>query len=548
MFRRSATITDVVSLRLLRAFVLIVACATPTIAQEHPAHRIPVIPDDVLTRPVVVRTGIGTAHDTVGTTSRPAQAFYDQGLAYLHAYVWIEAARSFNQALRLDPALAMAHVGLSLVYTEINRPDASRAAFAAAQRLAAGASAHDRLHIEARAAQVASEASPADVDKRAAYRRALDAALLAQPDDAELWIQRGVAESFDPFERGQGSVASSVTYYEKALARGGNCAHHYLTHAYENTNQFSKAVEHATAYAAAAPNVPHALHMRGHVLRRTGQIAAAVSAFDAADRVQAAYFASERIPPEFEWHHEHNLDLLGSSYQYLGQMARAERTLKAAFEVPSLLAVQMYDKRGWPEFLISRGRLDEAAAAARVLTSHSVTLVRATGHIELARVHLAAGRFPQAADETNAALREIRAASTGQALVAPALQQLQGEFYLRTGQRERGRTMLRDVARVVRALPGPDNWVQALFALESIARTARAANDDEFAMWAALQMVEHDPNYAGGHYAVGLSARLRGDTAMAQRELTTAAQLWAGADPSFTDLADIRALLGSARR
>ena len=51
-------------------------------------------------RPVPIRTGIGIAHDAVSTKSKEAQAFYDQGLAYLHSYVWLEAARSFNQALR----------------------------------------------------------------------------------------------------------------------------------------------------------------------------------------------------------------------------------------------------------------------------------------------------------------------------------------------------------------------------------------------------------------------------------------------------------------
>ncbi|MFN7985488.1 MAG: tetratricopeptide repeat protein [Vicinamibacterales bacterium] len=531
----------------ITTIVLLVNC-TFAVAQDSPTHRIPVVPNEVLSRPVVLRTGIGPAHDTVGTRSKEAQAFYDQGLSYLHDYVWVEAARSFNQALRLDPKLALAHVGLSFVYTEINRPDASRDAFAAAQRLAPELNAHDRAHVDARALQMASEAAPFDLDKRMAYRRALDAALTAFPDDAELWMQRGIAESSDPFERGQGSVVSAIPFYEKALAKGGVCAHHYLAHAYENSNQFSKAVEHATAYAQAAQNVPHAHHMRGHVLRRTGQIAAAVSAFDAADRLQAAYETAERIPPEFEWHHEHNLDLLGSSYQYIGQMARAEKALKAAFDVPSLLAVQMYDKRGWPEFLIGRGRLDEAMAAARILATHPVTIVRATGHIEIARVHLAAGRFAQAADETNLALRELRAASTGQALVAPALQHLQGEFFLRTGQRERGRQMLRDVARVVRALPGPDNWVQALFTLESMARTARAAGDDEFAQWAAMQMIEHDPNYAGGHYAMALSARQRGDSATAQREFATALQLWGGADPSLAEISEIRSMQGSLRR
>jgi len=536
-----------VLVRFTTALLLLAGCTT-ALAQDSPTHRIPVVPDDVLTRPVVLRSGIGPAHDGVGTRNRDAQAFYDQGLSYLHDYVWVEAARSFNQALRLDPRLALAHVGLSFVFTEVNRPDASRDAFAAAQRLTSELNPHDRAHVEIRALQMASEAAPFDLDKRMAFRRALDAALTTFPDDAELWIQRGIGESSDPFERGQGSVVSSIPFYEKALARGGVCAHHYLAHAYENSNQFTKAVEHATAYEQAAPNIPHAHHMRGHVLRRTGQIAAAVSAFDAADRLQIAYEASEHIPPEYEWHHEHNLDLLGSSYQYLGQMARAEKALKAAFDVPSLLAVQMYDKRGWPEFLISRGRLDEAMTAARILSTHSVTIVRATGHIEVARVHLAAGRFAQAADETNLALRELRAASTGQALVAPALQSLQGEFFLRTGQRERGRQMLRDVARVVRALPGPDNWVQALFTLESIARTARAAGDDEFAAWAAMQMLEHDPNYAGGHYAAALSARQRGDSANAQREFTTALQLWGSADPSLAELSEIRAMQGSLRR
>ena len=119
------------------------------------------------------------------------------------------------------------------------------------------------------------------------------------------------------------------------------CAHHYLTHAYENTGGYDKAVAHGAAYATLAPAIPHALHMHGHVLRRTGRIEQAVAAFEEADRVQEAYFAAERIPPEYQWHHEHNLDLLGSSYQYLGQMTKAERELKAAFDLPSSLVVQI---------------------------------------------------------------------------------------------------------------------------------------------------------------------------------------------------------------
>src|SRR4029077_998551 len=126
-------------------------------------------------------------------------AFYDQGLAYLHSYVWVEAARSFNQALRVDPKLALAHLGLTVAYVELT---AARAAHAALERAKALASTdHDRRHVAARALQMAAEEAPADTAKLTAYRAALDEALVTFPADEELWLQRGQAESPDPVER-----------------------------------------------------------------------------------------------------------------------------------------------------------------------------------------------------------------------------------------------------------------------------------------------------------------------------------------------------------
>jgi tetratricopeptide (TPR) repeat protein len=280
--------------------------------------------------------------------------------------------------------------------------------------------------------------------------------------------------------------------------------------------------------------------MSGHVLRRLGKIDEAVGAFEAAERAEAEYLRAEKIPPEYDWHGEHNLDLLGSSYRYLGQMAKAERELKTAFDLPSWLIVQMYNKRAWPEFLIARGRTDDALAAARVLTAHSVTLVRAVGHIEAGHARLASGNMQAAAEESNAALMELRSASGGQALIAPALQELQGQYLLRTGERDRAHAMLEDLVKKIRALPGPDNWVQALFTMEVIGQTARDSGDWIFAEWIGRQMVEHDPNYAGGHYALALTADHRDDVSNAQAEFATAARLWSRADPSLPELARIR--------
>jgi hypothetical protein len=102
--------------------------------------------------------------------------------------------------------------------------------------------------------------------------------------------------------------------------------------------------------------------------------------------------------------------------------------------------------------------------------------------------------------------------------------------------------MLEAVARKVRAAPGPDAWTQALFTLESIARAAREVGDWDLAGWAARQMVEHDPNYAGAHYALALAAQHGGDLRTASREAAAAAKFWRTADPDLAELKTIRGI------
>jgi tetratricopeptide (TPR) repeat protein len=525
--------------RLLATLTLVVATAAVQAAQDsHSSHAVPVVPEEILTRPVTLRAGIGHAHESVETTSTRAQAFYDQGIEYLHSYVWIEAARSFHQALRLDSRLALAEVGLSYAYVELNAARKARDALSRAEALASGVSDRDRRRVEARARQMSAEDAPGDPRKLAGYRVTLDAALQKYPDDVELLLLRGMAESSDPAERGQGSPAAAVPFYQKALALAPNddAPHHYLAHAYENTGKSVDALEHAAAYARMAPAIPHAHHMLGHELQRLGRMDEAIGAFEAADRLDSDYLRTEKIPAEYEWHYEHNLDLLGASYQYLGQMAKAERALKAAFGLPTSLVEQGFNKREWPGFLLSRGRIDEALAASRTLVDSSSPIVRATGHIAAGHALLASRRFKDAADEANAALHELNAAPDGAALASTALETLQGEFFLRTGEKDKARTMLEEAARRIRAAPGPDAWVEGLFALEAMARAAREAGDWDVAAWAASEMLAHDSSYPGTHFAAALAAEHEGDSRRAATEFAEAARGWAKADPGLPEL------------
>src|SRR6185503_15199368 len=145
---------DAMSLSFLRpaasAALAIGLFCPPAEAQDDPhaaCSAVGWVPRAVLERPVALRTGIGRTHEAVTTSSPEAQAFHDQGLAYLHSYVWIEAARSFNQALRLDPKLALSWVGLSRVYSGLEDQAAARAAWKKADELAGGLSEKERRKV-----------------------------------------------------------------------------------------------------------------------------------------------------------------------------------------------------------------------------------------------------------------------------------------------------------------------------------------------------------------------------------------------------------------
>ena len=503
------------------------------------------VPRQILDRPVPIRPGVGNAHEGVTTSSKEAQAFYDQGLNYLHGYVWIEAARSFTQALRHDPDLAMAYVGLSRVYSGVDAPDEARAALVKAQALAAKASARERRRIELRAAQLAALADLSDAARHAAYKKAIDDALAADIDDVELWLVRGNAEEATAAGRGQRGGAASTAFYLAALKRFPDhaAAHHYLTHSYETIGQIDLALEHGEVYARLAPGIPHAHHMWGHDLRRVGRIDEAIAAFKRTDALEKAYYAAEKIDASYDWHHVHNLDLLAGSYQHKGQMRLAEATLREAAGLPAVTDRLAFDQKALAAFLIDRDRFDEALVEARALARSQWPAARAVGRALAGEALLGRKRREEAEQELAgalAALAEVPASVAGISVprgqVKPYVDMLQAKLMLATERAAEGRAILEDVQRALRAIPGPDAWMMALFRLQSIARAAREAGDWELADFTARQMIEHDAAYGGSHLAAALVARHRGDAAAADASLATAARYWRDADPDLPEL------------
>src|SRR5580698_109085 len=195
---------------------------------DSPGEKIGWVPRAILERPVPVREGVGNLHEKVTTSSPRAQALYDQGLDYLYGYDWIEAARSFNQALRLDPDLAMAYIRLSEVYSQLKDNPAARIACDKAQSLSDKVSERERTRVQIRAYQLYVMEDPNSEQKYVAWRTTITNALGANPTDWGLWILQGSAI-------GEGEGIESLAAFETALVFSpqNSAAHHLLVHTFE---------------------------------------------------------------------------------------------------------------------------------------------------------------------------------------------------------------------------------------------------------------------------------------------------------------------------
>jgi tetratricopeptide (TPR) repeat protein len=547
--------------RTLSAALAAVALTTLAFAQDDPhadCASMGWVPTEILERPLTLRAGTGNSLDVATTSSSEAQQFYRQGLNYLHGYVWIEAARSFNQALRLDPQMALAHWGLSRVYSGLDDQEAAVREAKRAQELAPHATPREQRRVALRLQQLEAIADLGNASLLAAYKQSIDRALAVDFEDAELWLIRGNAEEPTAAGRGQRGTAASTAFYMQVLnlQPDNAAANHYLTHSYEGINQIDRALKHGETYARLAPTIPHAHHMWGHDLRRVGRIDDAITAFRRTDELEKAYYAQERIPSDLDWHHVHNLDLLATSYEHKGQMRTAESLLRDAAGFRAVNEYQEFNQKSLAVFLIGRQRWREALAATAPLTQAKAASTRVVGHALAGHAQLGLRARDRAGAELAAAQNALEQVPTlaggigvNRSAVLPYVDALRAELLLRDGKMDEGAALMKDVQNRLRALPGPDAWTQALFRLEAFARTARDVGDWNLAEHTARQMLDHDSAYAGSHFALAMVARERGDMNLARAEAAAARQYWKDADPGMKELRELRALetLSAAR-
>lgn len=308
--------------------------------------------------PAHIMTGQGSVHFPITTANPQAQEFFDQGVAQMHSFWAVEAERSFLQAAALDPAAPMPYWGIAMVAAgdyrprfqlERDAPSKKRAKSPASptgglgRAVAAGKKAQELSAVPGKAtpleklyiAAVAARRDSSVADRDAAYIAGLRAIVAEYPHEVEaksylaLHLMRGFSTpGRQPSEGSMEAVGLLRELLAEAPDHPG--VHHYIIHGFEGSTFAKEAWPSCRRYPELVTNIPHALHMPGHIWAQTGKWDEAAHAFESAAENELGYIRADQLYGHS--HHGHNVHFLITTYCFQGRYDDAVRAAHGLLE------------------------------------------------------------------------------------------------------------------------------------------------------------------------------------------------------------------------
>ena len=271
---------------------------------------------------------LGTVHFET-SCSPQAQKLFDRAMLYQHSF-WYRASQNvFEDALKADPACAIADwgVALSLLWNPHIPPPAKNlaegaAALAKAKSIGAKTQ-RERDYIDALSAMYTDYDKVDHRTRMQAYVKAME--LLAQrypnDDEAQIYYALALNTSASPADKTYASQLKGAAILEVIAKRQPQHpgVAHYLIHLYDYPAIAEKGLEAARRYAKIAPAAAHALHMPSHIFTRVGSWQELID----------SNVASQRVAKEAADFHDqlHAMDYLVYAYLQLGQDANAKAVI-----------------------------------------------------------------------------------------------------------------------------------------------------------------------------------------------------------------------------
>lgn len=295
--------------------------------------------------------------------SKSTQSFIEQGIAQLHGFWYLEAERSFRQAAKLEPELAIAYWGMAMAN---HNNDARARGFINEAKLKSkkGTSEREKMYIDALdrylPKKVDDDNSESDLDdkqkaKRKEDKRKRTERYLADiekiihrfPDDIEakallvvqLWLgdRNGVKLA--------SRYAVSALQSEIFAVDPMHPTHHYRIHLWDSARP-DNALKSAAKCGPSSPGIAHMWHMPGHIYSKLKRYGDAAWQQEASARVDHAHMIRTRLLPDQIHNFAHNNEWLVRNLVFLGRVNDAIDLSKNLISLPRHPKYNSLSKRG----------------------------------------------------------------------------------------------------------------------------------------------------------------------------------------------------------
>jgi tetratricopeptide (TPR) repeat protein len=474
-------------------------------------------------RPAVYVPNLCVYHYRVGTQSADCQRFVDQALGYYYSYVWIEAARSAETALRYDPDCAYAWLVLHKGLEKWGQGDAI-GALKKAQELFPRAPHREQMLITARLHEKGLAGVTGVDERRKKAAQTLDEMITVYDDDEEAWFARGAM--LGGF---QGGPNEGVPYY-KALLRINPLhpgANHELVHFYEGSRRPALGWPYAVGYMASSPGIPHAFHMQAHLAMRIGKWEHTTDWSAKAVALEREYHRVQGVSANQDHQYSHHLETLTLSLLHAGRFREANEIRTEA------------ERHGYrftlPWFRLALGERDWDAVEKLIAEQRKGDKVLATymsAILALERRDLA-----RAAAEVDV-LRQAQQTRRNDSRLEQRLWEVQGRLLCATGDGAGGLKLLERVVQKTKNDYYHHAWGGGGYYMEAWGIGALEAGNAEAAEEAFLEALAHDSGSVNAAVGMEVLCDRMGRANEARKFAALADRLWAKADPA--DLTALR--------
>jgi tetratricopeptide (TPR) repeat protein len=509
----------------------------------------PPAPEPASPQDVLPLTGLAPAklfpdlckyHYRVTTASADCQKFCDQGFGFFYSYVWMEAARSFETALRHDPDCAMAWLGLHRSIDKWGKGKSPSAdpllalvgatakqklpdrfakspkdyALETAKTLMPKASHREQLLVTAKLQEKGMWPDVKPDERKKKATATLDELLTLYDDDEEGWFAR--AQIADGPNAG-------VPFY-KAVLRidpyhpGAN---HELVHHFENIRRPALGWPYAEKYMDSSPGIPHAFHMQAHLAMRVGKWTYTTDWSRRAYELEKEYHRFQGVKPADDFQFSHHQETLTRALVHDGRFDEARAVQEEA---------KGYGYKYTPEwFRMAVTMHDWAAAVAIIDPMRKRDKAGAAYHAAV--VALEQGDTRRAEAEIDV-LRQANGQKKGNNY---RLWEVQGRLLCQTGQGEAGVKLFKRIVEKTKDDFAHHAWGGGAYYMEQWGVAALEAGIVAEAEEAFQEALAHDAGSVRGALGLWAVCDRLGRTEEAARYLKVARRCWAKASASDFD-------------